>query len=59
MKMTNLHRTRQKAADDDSSDSDSDSEDEDEKPDLDTAMLKHLGAVNRIRVRDDFALRWF
>ncbi|XP_033631218.1 glutamate-rich WD repeat-containing protein 1-like [Asterias rubens] len=50
MKMSNLNRTRQKASDDeDSSDSDSDSEDEDEKPELETAMLKHLGAINRIR----------
>ncbi|XP_022108396.1 glutamate-rich WD repeat-containing protein 1-like isoform X2 [Acanthaster planci] len=51
MKMTNLHRTSQKD-DDDDSDEDSDSDDEDSKPELETAMLKHLGSVNRIRSTD-------
>lgn len=48
MKMSNLQKNKGTNEDDD--DSDEDSEDEDEKPELDTAMLKHNGGVNRLRV---------
>ena len=36
--------------DNDDSDNDADEEDENEQPQLDTAMIRHNGAVNRIRV---------
>ncbi|XP_072044246.1 glutamate-rich WD repeat-containing protein 1-like [Amphiura filiformis] len=45
MKMGNLHSTQPEEED---SDSDSD-EDDDNKPHLETAMINHLGSINRIR----------
>lgn len=51
IKMSNLHRTsKPKSEDAEESDSESD-EDEDSKPELETALVKHAGCVNRIRVR--------
>lgn len=59
MKMGNLHRNKEaKPAKEDAdeksdSDSDSDSEDDsdaDKAPELEAAMIKHTGSVNRIRV---------
>ena len=51
MKMSNLRKNKGTNTDnEDDDDSDEDSEDEDEKPELDTAMLKHNGGVNRVRV---------
>lgn len=51
MKMSNLHKTKKEEKDEES-DEDDDSEDEDDtkQPELETAMIKHEGAVNRIRV---------
>ncbi|XP_070579817.1 glutamate-rich WD repeat-containing protein 1-like [Ptychodera flava] len=52
VKMSNLHKTckEDKMDEDDEEESDSsDEEDEDEKPELETAMIRHDGAVNRIR----------
>ncbi len=50
MKMSNLRKNKQENEDDDDdSDEDSD-EDEDEKPELESAMLKHNGGTNRLRV---------
>ncbi len=52
MKMGNLHSTQPQPEEDDSdSDSDDDDEDEDKKPHMETAMINHLGSINRIRVR--------
>lgn len=50
MKMSNLKKTKE---DDDKEESESESEEEmeDEKPELETAMMKHNGGVNRIRVQ--------
>ena len=52
MKMSNLTKTNKddKSKDDDSEDDDSEDEDDDDKPELETAMIKHTGGVNRIRV---------
>lgn len=58
MRMSNLKKLKQpgeeegKDDDDDDDDSliDSDEEDEGELPELNTAMISHLGGVNRIRV---------
>ena len=53
MKMGNLHRTKREIKDkeeDDSDDESDDEEDEDKKPELETAMIKHTGCVNRVRV---------
>ena len=54
MKMSNLRKTtkepkkdKEEESDDESSDED---EDEDEKPELETAMIKHNGSINRLRV---------
>ncbi|XP_013381956.1 glutamate-rich WD repeat-containing protein 1 [Lingula anatina] len=48
MKMSNLHKTNKDEEDNDAG-SESDSEDEDEKPELEAAMIKHNGGVNRVR----------
>ena len=48
MKMSNLRQNKTDNENDVSED-DTD-EDEDEKPELDTAMVKHTGGVNRLRV---------
>lgn len=53
MKMSNLKRThkdKESEDEDDDDDDDSDSEDEEERPELETAMIRHSGCVNRIRV---------
>ncbi len=51
MKMSNLHKTKKEKEEDEEEGSDSESEeDEDEKPELETAMIKHNGGINRIRV---------
>ncbi len=50
MKMSNLKKTGKEKEGEEDSDSDSDDEDEDDKPELETAMIKHNGGVNRIRV---------
>jgi ribosome assembly protein RRB1 len=51
LKMSNLNRTSKPKDGEDEEDSDSDSdEDEDSKPELETALIKHTGCVNRIRV---------
>ena len=50
MKMSNMSKNRSEPEEgDDSSDDDSDSDED--TPELETAMIKHVGAVNRIRVR--------
>lgn len=51
MKMSNLHRTSKKQEDDESdSDEYSDDEDvEDKRPQMNCALIKHAGCVNRIR----------
>ena len=49
MKMGNLHSTQPKEKDEEDS-SDSEDEDEDDKPNMETAMINHVGAINRIRV---------
>ena len=61
MKMSNLRKNKgtNKEEDEDDEDSDEDSEDEDEKPELDTAMLKHNGGVNRLRVSFQSSFRTF
>lgn len=57
MKMENLHQTSKAKNESDENKEDSDEEqdedgeeDEDEKPELETALIKHSGSVNRIRV---------
>ena len=54
MKMSNLHSTQPKESKDGDSDSDSESDEdnEDNNPVLETAMINHLGSINRIRVSD-------
>lgn len=51
MKMGNLHKTTntQKSEESDGDDEEEE-EDEDEKPEMETALIKHTGCVNRIRV---------
>ncbi len=50
IKMSNLHGI--KAQDSKNDEADSESEEDDEKePELESAMIKHNGAVNRVRVR--------
>lgn len=50
IKMSNLHRTSKPKSDEDAEESESESdEDEDSKPELETALVKHAGCVNRIR----------
>lgn len=52
MKMSNMNRTSKPSEEDDDDEDDDDSDDEDDKhPELETAMIDHLGSVNRIRVR--------
>ena len=46
--MSNLHKTCND--DDESTDEEEDEEQPEIKPNLDTAVLPHFGAVNRIRV---------
>lgn len=49
--MSNLTRTSKPKDENDEEESDSDSdEDDDSKPELETALVKHTGCVNRIRV---------
>ena len=51
MKMSNLRKNKTDNVNGGTEDSDDDTdEDEDEKPELDTAMMKHTGGVNRLRV---------
>ena len=51
MKMSNLRKNKTDNENEETEDSDDDTdEDEDEKPELDTAMMKHTGGVNRLRV---------
>ena len=51
LKMSNLHRTTKPKSEEDEEESDSESdEDEDKKPELETALIKHAGCINRIRV---------
>lgn len=53
MKMSNLQKNKaadkDKDEDDEDDDESDDDEDEDAKPELETAMIKHNGSVNRIR----------
>ena len=58
MKMDNMSRNRpaKEEEDDDSSDDDDDSDTNEDAPELETAMIKHVGAVNRIRVK--FFIMW-
>lgn len=49
MKMSNMSKNRSEPEEEDSSEDDSDSDEE--TPELETAMIKHVGAVNRIRVK--------
>ena len=57
MKMSNLHRIGKKdKADSEDEVSDEESDDEEDEPELTTAMMKHAGTVNRIRVRSICAL---
>ncbi|CAH1794923.1 unnamed protein product [Owenia fusiformis] len=50
MKLSNLQATKNKNGDDDDDDdSDEDSDSEMEGPELEAAMIKHVGVVNRIR----------
>lgn len=50
MKMSNLKKTlKDKENSEDESDEDSDSDDEEERPELEAAMIRHSGCVNRIR----------
>lgn len=51
MKMSNLHRTSKKRDEDDDTDSDDSEEEdeEDERPEMNCALIKHAGCVNRIR----------
>ncbi|CAF0981742.1 unnamed protein product [Brachionus calyciflorus] len=63
MKMSNLKRTFKEDKNEDSEeDDDSESEDEDDKPELEAALIRHSGTVNRIRASriDDkyFAASW-
>ena len=52
MKMSNMNRTSKPSEEDDDDEDEDDSDDEDDKhPELETAMIDHLGSVNRIRVR--------
>ena len=49
--MSNLHRTTKvKASGENADESDEEEDDEDDKPELETAMIKHTGSVNRLRV---------
>jgi len=51
MKMSNLHGTNQQ---NEECDDDDDDDDDDEKdPELETALIKHNGSINRIRVSLD------
>lgn len=59
MKMSNLHQTTKVKSEseenkEESDEDEEDEEDEDEKPELETALVKHSGSVNRIRVSIDF-----
>lgn len=55
MKMSNMNRTSKPSEEDDDDEDDDDSDDEDDKhPELETAMIDHLGSVNRIRVRKTY-----
>ncbi|XP_077973046.1 glutamate-rich WD repeat-containing protein 1-like [Styela clava] len=49
MKMSNMHRTKERQDEEDSDSSDDEDEDLDSKPELETAMVLHHGGVNRIR----------
>ena len=54
MKMSNLHKTmkeqKEEEEDSDESEEEEEEEDEDKKPEMETALIKHTGCVNRIRV---------
>ncbi|XP_041363827.1 glutamate-rich WD repeat-containing protein 1-like [Gigantopelta aegis] len=64
MKMSNLRKTQKEKKDDEEDDEEeeSDSEDEDELPEMETALVKHTGSVNRIRTTvlgdKHFAATW-
>ena len=50
MKMSNLNKTQKEKKNEDDEEEESESEDEDEVPEMETALVKHTGCVNRIRV---------
>ena len=52
-----MNRTSQQNDDEEDDDDDSD-DDDDKQPELETAMIDHLGSVNRIRVRYDNEAIW-
>lgn len=65
MRMSNLHKTSSKAEDEDSdldSDEDEGGEDEERKPQMSCALIKHQGAINRVRTTNlrnsVFAATW-
>ncbi|XP_071482463.1 glutamate-rich WD repeat-containing protein 1-like [Diadema antillarum] len=49
MKMSNMNRTSKQSEEDEDDDDDDSDDDEDKHPELETAMIDHLGSVNRIR----------
>lgn len=49
MKMSNLHKTTNTQKSEESDEDEEEEEDEDEKPEMETALIKHTGCVNRIR----------
>ena len=51
MKMSNLHKTAKVKEDNEDNENEEEEEEDDEKePDMETALIKHNGSVNRIRV---------
>ena len=53
MKMENLHRNKiekEEEEDEEEGDDEDSDEDDDKKAELNTAMIKHTGSINRIRV---------
>ena len=55
MKMGNLCKTQKEKKDEEDEEEESDSDDEDELPEMETALVKHTGCINRIRVYFKFS----
>lgn len=59
MKMENLHRTTKEKKEeteeeDEESEEEEEEEDDEKQPELETALIKHNGAINRIRVLKNY-----
>ena len=59
MKMENLHRTtkeKKEETEEEDEESEEEEEDDEKQPELETALIKHNGAINRIRVLNFFLI---